>query len=432
MKKIPSSLLWRGSKLALAASKIALNEVSSKLKSWETEKEKLENKLEAARALVSTLSELKGASMKLGQLLSLDISDFLPPEIVSVLETLHKDATFLPWSEIEKILVKELGPKLADFDSIEKLPLGSASIGQVHSAKLQGKDVVLKIQYPGVKETIPKDMKILSNILGQLVKIQKKEINFTPLMSELAEVLRLESDYRHELKMLLEYKKNFEGSMFVVPEVYQDYSTNSVLCMQRIHGKTLKEWMIKASQSEKNMMASQLISLYIKEFFDHGLVQTDPNPGNFLILSDNRIALLDFGATKVYSPDFIKGYKRLVLAAYKNNRPLLLEESYQLGFIDIREKEETKAIYCELIELVADLVKMDEEFDFKDKHFVKESQRLSWGLSQKAEFSPPPKDLIFLHRKLGGIFTINRRLEAKLKLRPYWENVFDGCLSKGT
>lgn len=425
MTKLPTGIWKRGSKLAFAASKIALTEVSSRLKSWETEKEKLESQLATTRALVKTLSELKGASMKLGQLLSLDFGDFLPPEIIKVLEGLHQDAVSLSYKDIEKILKQELGNKFDELSDISQKPIASASIGQVHTAWLGDKKVVLKVQYPNVAKTIPQDVKILSTLLTQLARIQNKQIDFSPLLQEVSEVMRLEADYLNELKMLQQYRENFKDSRFVIPDGYADFSTDKVLCLDFVEGQKLTDWLQTADSDLKEKVADDLLMLYLKEFFQHGLVQTDPNPGNFFITPENKIALLDFGAVKFYKAEFISGYTKVIKAALAENREQVLQHSYEMGFIDPRENDETKNTYCDLINLVANHFRTYDIFDFKDKSFITESQKLAWQLSKKSQFSPPPKELIFLHRKLGGIFVLIRKLGVSMVLKDYWDRALE-------
>ncbi len=170
-------------------------------------------------------------------------------------------------------------------------------------------------------------------------------------------------------------------------------------------------------------MAKNLMNLYLEEFFDYGLVQTDPNPGNFLITAENQMALLDFGAVKQYDRAFIDGYRSILNAAYEKNQSILLSESERLSFIDPRESEEIKTIYLEMMELLAAPFRQDTPFDFSDKKFFEESQKLSWDLVKKCKYSPPPKDLLFLHRKLGGVFFLIKKLDAKIILKDYWHKV---------
>jgi aarF domain-containing kinase len=405
------------------ASKMAISEISTRVKTWEDEKTKLQARIELAQQLVKTLSELKGASMKLGQLLSLDLGDFLPPEIVKVLETLHQNSTFLPFDKIENILRRELKEKFSDLTDISETPLAAASIGQVHTARLAGKEVVVKIQYPGVAESIPSDLKLLQLMLKNLTMIQGKEVDLTSFFQEIEEVLKKETDYLLEAKMLKRYRDVFMNSDYLVPEVFPEHSTRHVLTMERIYGKSFNDWLNTSFLGDRQKMAQQLMNLYLDEFFKYGLVQTDPNPGNFLITEKNKIGLLDFGAVKEYDESFKQGYRRILMASLAMDAEKILAESIALGFIDPRESDETKALYVRLMDLLADPFRRDEPFNFADKNYYATSRDMSWELTRMCKYSPPPKDLLFLHRKLAGVFVLIRKLDVKIVLKDYWPRV---------
>jgi aarF domain-containing kinase len=421
--KIPTGLWSRGSKLVGIASKVAMNEITSRVKNWEDEKSKIAAKVELAQSIVKTMSELKGASMKVGQLLSMDLGEYFPPEVIKVLENLHQNSTFLPFETIKEILKEELGEKFNELSDISEIPLAAASIGQVHSAKLNGKMVVIKIQYPDVAASIPSDLKLLKVLLKNFILIQGKEFDLDPFFNEVQEVLTKETDYKNEELMLRLYKESFKDSKFIIPAVYPEFSTSKIICMDFIDGKSFKDWLPTSLLGERMKLAEQLMHLYLDEFFIHGLVQTDPNPGNFLITSENQMALLDFGAVKQYDRSFIDGYRKILIAAYEKDKNKVIEESELLGFIDPRESIEIKTIYLEMMELLAAPFRQEIPFDFSDRQFFEESQKLSWHLVKKCKYSPPPKDLLFLHRKLGGVFFLIKKLDAKIILKTYWHKV---------
>ncbi len=423
MAKLPTGLWSRGTKLMGMASKLAINEIGSRVKGWEDEKDKLKNKIELAQTIVKTMSELKGASMKLGQLLSMDMGEYLPPEVIKVLENLHQNSTFVPYEKIEVILKEELGEKFSHLTEISQTPLAAASIGQVHTAKLHGKFVVIKIQYPGVAESIPSDLRILKLLFKNLSFVQGKSADLEPFFKELEEVLIRETDYEHECQMLKRYRDVFTDSVYVVPLVYPDYSTKKIITMERIEGKSLNEWTEKSLLGERQTLAHQLLCLYLEEFFKHGLVQTDPNPGNFLLTKDNRVALLDFGAVKEYDRAFIEGYKNVLIASRNQDTKKLFEESVRLNFIDPRESDEVKDLYFQMMECLSSPFRQEGPFDFADKKFYDDSKNISWALSRKCKYSPPPKDLLFLHRKLAGVFILIRKLDVKLVLNDYWYKI---------
>jgi aarF domain-containing kinase len=421
--KIPTGIWSRGTKLVGMASKVAMNEISSRVKNWEDEKSKVASKIELAHNIVKTMSELKGASMKVGQLLSMDLGDYLPPEVIKILENLHQNSTFMPYEVIEDILKTELVDKFSDLTDISHTPIAAASIGQVHTARFQNKEIVIKIQYPGVADSIPSDLKLLKLLLRNLTFIQGKDLDLDPFFNEVEEVLIKETDYLHEQLMHKQYKESFKDSIYLIPEVYPEVSTDKIIIMDRIEGKSFNEWIKTSLYGERMKLAKNLMNLYLEEFFDYGLVQTDPNPGNFLITAENQMALLDFGAVKQYDRAFINGYRSILNAAHEKNQLILLSESERLGFIDPRESEEIKQIYLEMVELLAAPFRQDTPFDFSDKKFFEESQKLSWDLVKKCKYSPPPKDLLFLHRKLGGVFFLIKKLDAKIILKDYWHKV---------
>lgn len=424
LSKITTGFWSRGSKLVSVAAKVAISEIGTKLKGLEDERDKLKSRIELAQSLVKTLSELKGASMKVGQLLSLDLGEIFPPEVTKVLETLHQNATFLPFETVEELLKKELKDKFNDLKDISTKPIAAASIGQVHSARLNDQEVVIKIQYPGVADTIPQDLKILEILLSQLTLLTRKDIDFKPILKEIEHVLKQEVDYLQEAQMMKIYGEKFSPK-FIVPTLYDEYSTRKVITMQRLNGKTFNQWLEKSNYGERQNLALDLMELYLQEFFTHGLVQTDPNPGNFLITKDNQLALLDFGAVKKYSEEFIKGYRKVLISAFHHDHEKLLQESYQMGLIDSRESAETKKIYLEMMDLLCVPFRNKELFNFNNKEFFENSRDLSWALTKKCQFSPPPKDLIFLHRKLGGVFFLIKKLNIPISLNDYWYRFVD-------
>lgn len=423
MGKIPTGLWSRGTKLVGMASKMAANEIGSRLKTWDDEKSKLQSKVELAQTIVKTMSELKGASMKLGQLMSMDMGEYLPPEVIKVLETLHQNSTFLPYETIEGILKAELGEKFSHLKEISPTPLAAASIGQVHTALLEGKPVVIKIQYPGVADSIPSDLKLLKMLMNNLSMVQGKQTDLGPFFKEVEEVLTRETDYEHECRMLIRYKEKFKDSHYLVPEVYPDYSTKKILTMERIFGKSFGDWSEKSLLGERQKLAQELINLYLDELFIAGLVQTDPNPGNFMMTEGNKMALLDFGAVKEYDEAFVAGYRKILIYSYHQDHKNLMLESERIGFIDPRENEEVKNLYIKMMDTLSAPFRQSTPFDFADKKFYEETKDISWTLTRKCKYSPPPKDLLFLHRKLAGVFILIRKLEAKLVLKDFWYKV---------
>jgi aarF domain-containing kinase len=282
---------------------------------------------------------------------------------------------------------------------------------------------VIKVQYPGVADSIPSDLKLLKMLMKNVSFVQGKDTDLDPFFKEVEEVLIRETDYINECEMLKRYRDVFKDSDYIVPLVYPDYSTRKIITMERIHGKSLNEWTEKSLLGERQALAHQMMSLYLEEFFKHGLVQTDPNPGNFLLTQNNKMALLDFGAVKEYDRDFIENYRKVLIASFKQDKNKILEESVKMNFIDPRENDEVKDLYLQMMDCLAAPFRQEQPFDFSDKKFYEDSKNLSWTLTRKCKYSPPPKDLLFLHRKLAGVFILVKKLEVKLVLKNYWNKI---------
>jgi predicted unusual protein kinase regulating ubiquinone biosynthesis (AarF/ABC1/UbiB family) len=286
---------------------------------------------------------------------------------------------------------------------------------------------VLKVQYPGVAESIPSDIKILESLLKKVMFLKRKgDVDVSSFMEEIKEVLSKEADYLNEQHMQLKYKTKFKGDDFIIPEVYAQYSTKTVLTQEYVEGVSFTQWLdLNPETKVKEKMAHLFMKLYLDEIFYHKLVQTDPNPGNFLITSDEKMVLIDFGAVKEYDHTFVAGYKKVLMYSYMNDQENLLKVSYELQFIDSRESQEVKDIYVKMMDHLVNPFRQEESFDFSDKVFFNTSRDLSWEMSLKCKYSPPPRNLLFLHRKLAGVFTFIKKLQVKIRLKDYWKYVED-------
>ncbi|MCE3011688.1 MAG: AarF/UbiB family protein, partial [Proteobacteria bacterium] len=231
---IPQSKWARGSKLLKMASKIAAQELSHRLPGIVVdEARKLALRIDQTRELVATLSQMKGAAMKAGQLLGLEAGELLPPEVVEVLSKLQSEGQALGFDKIEAILKQELKEKYAELTDLTQKPIASASIGQVHQATYQGKDIVLKVQFPGIGDTIDSDVDMLSSLIDKFKFITNKKVDLTPLFDEIRSTLKQETDYLTELAFMQAYSENFHGLQgYVIPRPIAEISTKHVLAME--------------------------------------------------------------------------------------------------------------------------------------------------------------------------------------------------------
>jgi len=400
----------------------------------------LKSRFEQALLITKSLSKLKGAAMKAGQLLSLDLDHYFPKEAIEILSQLQNAATAHPLKEIEKMITSEINPLKRNFiHSISTSPIGVASIGQVHRASYQEFDIVLKVQYADMADSVESDLKILNTFVQGFCRLTGRKMNLTPMFQEFRSILYQELDYSMEANFLLEYQKNIaklppqSGYVFKTPQVFSEISSKKVLSMSFEKGVSLRQWMNSApSLTDRTLMAVAILDLYFHEFFDWGVVQTDPNLGNFLIDQNESglsICLIDFGATRKYSRDFIQKYIYLLelVAAHKTSE--LKNFLIEFQFMDPRESQSAFIAFEKLLQVAIRpfFTKnlKNNLFDFADSNYIEESKLAVNVLTRELVYSPPPHSILFLHRKLAGVYSILKNLEAKINISPYWQMMKD-------
>lgn len=433
-----SSITSRSLKLIRLATKVGREELAQNLREQvqtlaskgidEIASGRLKTRLEQARAIAENLSQLKGAAMKAGQLLSLDASDYMPPEAVEILAKLQSKADPVEWPIMQKVLQEELGKKrISEFKNLSTSPAASASIGQVHRAQLEGRDVAIKIQYPGVRESIDSDLRILKTIAQSFVTVTGRKISLDELFDELSLVLHQEADYELELRNMEEFRRLLANEPdFLVPEPLPSHSASRVLTMTWQEGLPVTEWVkTHPSYQARELVGRRILDLYCKEFYEWGFVQTDPNYANFLVQDDpTRIVLLDFGASLRYSPEFRREYIELLKALSTLDRQKIVRTFVGFGLMDDRESEESKELFADLlINSLEPFQPGKQPFRFRDDEYAKRSREVGQKFSQSLKYSAPPRKILFLHRKLGGVFTMLKKLDVQLNLSPYWEKM---------
>ncbi|MDF3070742.1 MAG: hypothetical protein K0R38_6343 [Polyangiaceae bacterium] len=385
-------------------------------------------RVEQARLLVDSLGRLKGALMKAGQLLSIDASDVLPPEAIAILAQLQAGAEPVDFENLRGVLVEELGQGWERaFDSFDQRPAASASIGQVHRAMVSGVNVAVKIQYPTVRESIDSDIDVLQKLGHGWLSVSRSEIDLAGVFAELRSNLHREADYRHEVKSQQRFAELLQDApQFVVPKSLPELSTTRVHTMTWEEGRALAEWLRSSPTREERLwLGKLLLDLYCLEFFRWGLVQTDPNFGNFLVRGASRqLVLLDFGATLEFEPDFRRGYVKLLRVVASGDAQEIGDEGVAFGLIDQRESRATRQLFAEFLQTAVEpFAPSRQPFVFSDSGYAERSRDIGRRFVRGLEFSPPPRRLLFLHRKLGGIFQLLKRLDLELDLLPYWETM---------
>jgi aarF domain-containing kinase len=435
MKKLKTSVFSRSAQLLGVATRIAGHEITQKIKNQLAESieknapEILKTRIQQAKILAENLSQLKGAAMKVGQLLSIDSSDLLPPEVVEILAQLQAKSEAVDFSQIEEVLNAELSKDLLQQLTIEKSAFSAASIGQVHRARYNEQNLALKIQYPGVADTIDSDLLILKKTVGAFLTITQKPMATDDLFDELGKILRQETDYLREQALMEKYKALLNQStlkdLCVVPTSYAEITTKKVLAMSFERGEALKTWIeSNPSMQARQKIGSTMLDLYCHEFFQWGLVQTDPNFGNYLVRDNSQLVLLDFGATQEFDSVFVDRYRNVLRSFATLDDQKIIQASFDFHLLDPRESKETLKNFADFMKLTVEPFSPERQpFSFHDQDYTQKSIAMGRRFTGSLRYSPPPKHILFLHRKLGGIFNLLRKMQVSLDLTEYWEKM---------
>lgn len=421
-KSPPKSKFLRSAKLLSAAGRYAVGEIAQKYKTEHSARVN-EALFKRAAKLVESLDQLKGFPLKVGQLLSLDTTGILPDEIRKIFEKLQNQATPIDQDIMKKVLNDQLGSKITDLE-INWTPIASASLGQVYSAKTKdNKSIVLKIQYPGIENSLDGDLLVIKKLSPLITAMTGKKVDLTGVFDELSEMFNREIDYVREAKMLTRFSTLAQDSnQWRVPILYPEYCSSKVIAMETLSGKSISQWIENSpTQVEKEKLAAKAIDLFCCELFKWNIVQTDPNFANFLVLDDGRLGLLDFGASMEFGQGFVEKYRSLLLALKKGDANEVIRLSIDFDLLDRRESEKAKETYLKMVEVSVRPFLEDGAFKFRDESYIELTKNVSMDFIRETKFSPPPKHLIFLHRKLGGIYSLLHRLDVELDLKPFWD-----------
>jgi len=378
--------------------------------------------LTPANALKVTqqLAQMRGAAMKVGQLISMDAGDLLPPEMAAILARLRSDAHAMPQRQVQAVLTANWGAKWQmRFEPFSFVPIAAASIGQVHRATTKdGRDLAIKIQYPGVRKSISSDVNNVATLL-RLTGLLPKTLDMAPLLAEAKRQLREEADYLAEGAHLQRFAELLAGvPQFVVPALHADLTTKNVLAMSFVGGVPI-ESMSTAPQAERNRIVSLLISLLFRELFEFGLMQTDPNFANYRYdPKSKQVILLDFGATRSFVPAFGQAYRRLMAAAMAGDRAAMMQAAMAIGYFDDRTQTRHQSAVLDMMQMALEPLRHKGDFDFGATDMVHRLRDAGMALGLDRDFwHIPPIDTLFLHRKLGGLYLLAARLKARVNVR---------------
>ena len=365
------------------------------------------------------LSRLRGAAMKLGQMISLDAGDVLPAELTAILARLRDAAHFMPPAQLNQVLVAQWGAGWRQrFASFETTPIAAASIGQVHRATLpDGRVLAIKVQYPGVADSIAADVDNVATLL-RISGLLPAALDITPLLTEAKRQLHEEADYLREAEQMARYRALLAGSQrFVIPASLPELSGARVLAMDFVAGEPI-ETLGAAPQAIRDEAMADLLGLVLRELFEFGFMQTDPNFANYRWQADTgRIVLLDFGAARAVPPATVVAYRRLMEAGLAQDRAALVAALQVAGFISPQVALRHASSLDAMIEVLIAQLGRPGLFDFADRSFVDVLRgHVQTIAADRATWHLPPADTLFVQRKVSGTALLAVKLRARLPL----------------
>lgn len=394
-----------------------------------------------ALALARELGKLKGSAMKVGQMLSMHGEHFFPPEVNQALKSLQSQSPPLAWPEIERVLKRQLRPEQLAQLEIDREPWASASLGQVHRARViagahAGAELALKIQYPGVDEAIDSDLKLIRGLFAASKVLPGGSRRYDALFAEIRDMLLQEIDYGRELALTRDYAAALgDDPRFEIPEVFPEFSTRKILASRFAQGIRVDDAQVLSLPLERrNRLGQSMLELYLSEVFGFGLVQTDPHFGNYLVRlgqagEPDRLVLLDFGAVRRIGPEFQRAYIKMVGGAFAGDAERVSQATDELGFTGEGDSAEIRAAFARLCELMLEpFGDYPEPYRWHGTDLPQRAMRGGLDLAVQFRFRPPPREIVFLDRKLGGVFIWIAALKAEFRARE----LLQSALNPGT
>ena len=420
--RIPTSKLQRASKIVSTGAKVGVNYIKyygERLrKSEEIAKDNLNKN--NADDIYGGLKQLKGSALKVAQMLSME-KNILPQAYVEKFSLAQFSVPPLSSPLVVKTFKKYFG-KAPDviFDEFDTNSVNAASIGQVHRAKKNGKDLAVKIQYPGVADSIKSDLSLVKPIAIKMFNIKGKDSD--KYFKEVEDKLTEETDYSLEIKQSQEIAKacaHIPNILF--PTYYKEYSSNRILTMDYMQGQHLSEFAKHDTDQEKsNRLGQALWDFYMHQIHNLKKVHADPHPGNFLINENSQLVALDFGCMKAIPDEFYNPYFELANSNVINNPSLFSKKLYELEILTPNDtKEETiffTAMFHELLSVFT-LPFQQDVFDFSDSEFFGKIGDLAERYSKNTELrkfnsNRGSKHFIYMNRTFFGLYNLMFDLKA--------------------
>jgi predicted unusual protein kinase regulating ubiquinone biosynthesis (AarF/ABC1/UbiB family) len=414
-----------------------------------------------AQRLARRLARLRGAAMKVGQMLSLWGDDILPQELTRALAILRADADAMPAAQLHRVLGRAYGRGwAARFQRFDEAPVAAASIGQVHRAMTaDGRDVALKIQYPGVARSIDADVENVAAVL-RLARLLPGDFDLSDILAEAKRQLQRETDYYLEAGFQRRYRALVaDDPQLVVPDVVDELTTQQVLAMDFLDGVPLEDLAScqavppaaaqprpeprrrrgagapnprrpqvlgadQAPQGVRDRLGGLLYRLLFRELFEFRLLQSDPNFANYVYLPDTQqLGLLDFGGSREIAAERAVQYYRLLLAAGDNDVAVVRRMVCEIGLVRPDDDPSRAAAVAGLFIVGCEPFCRRGAYDFAASDMPARARDVGLQMVSQGLLRPPPPDTVFLHRKLAGVFLLCARLRARVDVRTLLQAV---------
>jgi hypothetical protein len=406
----PQQRLTRLASLSVRLAKQVAGQRIKNLFQDDAEKAQQEHELYARLGLevAKTLGEMKGAVMKVGQLVS-QMQDLLPAEIAEALSHLQNDAKPLPFAIIRQQIIHQLPEKIATelLQHIDEQPFAAASIGQVHRALLaNGQEVIVKVQYPGVKTSCESDLTHLKRLLqlGGFLKLDPNTLS--ALFDEVRVLLYQELDYANERVNLQRFQQLYaDDPTLVVPQVFDDYCSEAILTLSYEPGIALKD-MANHSEAQRQWLAQRLVQLVGEQLFQWHVLHVDPHPGNFACRfpenASPQLVLYDYGAVKSLTPETVEDIRELILAAQARDYERMEMLLCRRGIRRINTDALGEEFYKPWLDIILAPF-MTDQFDFAHSH-VHEAfmARLKHKMLRGISLFQPSRESIHIDRVVSG------------------------------
>ena len=434
-ESIPSGKVQRAARFVATGAKMGGNYIkywAKKTVNPETSRNSLDE--DNARDVYQTLSELKGSALKVAQMLSMD-RNLLPTAYADKFRMAQYNAPPLSYPLVVRTFTKQFGQgpdKL--FDSFTKSAVNAASIGQVHKATANGKTFAVKVQYPGVAESVSSDLKLVKPVAMRIMNVKARDLD--KYLVEVEERLLEETDYNLELQrsvQISELCSEIENVRF--PKYYPDLSSDKILTMDWLEGKHLPDWLkTNPTQAERDRIGQALWDFYDFQIHKLKMVHADPHPGNFVVTPDLKLGVLDFGCVKVIPEDFYQTYFRLMYSDLLEDERTLIELLSKLDFLLPGDSVELRTTLTTAFKTMIDLLGRpfnNDTFDFGDDAYFNTIFAFGDEMSQNRALrsggtARGSRHGIYVNRTYFGLYNILHDIRAKVTTRK-WNADFRKC-----